>query len=830
MESVDSFGAWVRQQRRKLDLTQDELAQRAACSLSAVRKIESDERRPSRQVAEALADALNIPPSERPKFLKAARAALQGERLNDATTPAPVLPIAPPATVTAPAIHMPTPSTPLVGREAELARIAQLLAEPTCRLLTFVGLGGVGKTRLAIQAATTAATQSTTFGDGVYFVALAGVDAIAYLAPTIAKTLALPLAGAPDPQQQLLQFLRDRRLLLVLDNFEHLREGADWLAEVVQMAPGVKLVITSRQPLNLLGEWVFAVESLPIPSSVQESQLTHNSAIALFLQSARRISPQFALTAANQGALVRICQLVEGMPLALELAATWVRLLSCAEIVQELEQSLDFLAVTMRGIPDRHRSLRAVFDHSWRLLRTEEQQVLRRLAVFRGSFSREAIHSVTGASLPLLAGLMTQSLLQRTTGGRYYLHELVRQYAAEQLRLAGELSSVQRRHAEFFLNLVEPFNGTATVEERTFLHLYNQPWLVQIDQEQNNLRAVLAWSLSSQGDHMLGLRLAGALGHFWVVREQRTEGRQWLQQALDVATPSDIIEARARLGLGVLLHCLGELNPALQQLSAALALFRTWQKPWCIAYTLEMLARLYTEQGNDAQFIEVANESLVFFRTLDDRKGTADMLERLGSHAVGAGDYQGAMPILTECLALQRELQRPNRIASALNLLGMAAARQGDYAHALPLFAESLALYQQQNSKGGAAWVLHNLGYLAFKTNQLTQAVDHLRACLRLHYELPAKAGIAWDLEWLAVVATAQGRPQQAARFLGKAELLRAEAGSAISPMDQADYDFYRAQAAAQLGEQAWQAAWIAGARTPLEQMVETVLGDKPGV
>lgn len=826
MASRASFGAWVRQQRRNLDLTQDELARRAACSMSAIRKIENDERRPSRQVAEALADALAIPSAERPKFLNAARTALQVERLADAPTPAPALPTALPATVTALPIRVPTPSTPLVGREAELARIAQLLADPACRLLTLVGLGGVGKTRLAIGAATTAATQSTTFRDGVYFVALAGVDAVAYIAPTIAKTFQLSLAGAADPQTQVLQFLRDRRLLLVLDNFEHLREGAEWLAEVVQMAPGVKIVITSRQQLNLLGEWVFVVESLPVPTGLQESQLTANSAMALFLQSARRISPQFAVTAANQRAIVRICQLVEGMPLALELAATWVRLLSCDEIVQELEQNLDFLAVTMRDLPDRHRSLRAVFAHSWRLLSAEEQGVLRRLAVFRGSFSREAMHSVTGASLPLLAGLMTQSLVQRTTGGRYYLHELVRQYAGEQLQQAGELGSVQRRHAEFFLNVVEPVYSGETVEEKTFLHLYNQPWLIQIDQEQNNLRAVLAWSLSSQGDHALGLRLAGALGHFWMMREEWMEGWQWLQRALDVATPSDIIEARARLGLGVLLHCLGELKPALAQLTAALALFRTWQKPWCSAYTSEMLARLYTEQGDDVQFIAAANESLAFFRTAGDRHGMADILERLGSHAVGAGDYQGSMPILTECLALQRELQRPNRIASALNLLGMAAARQGDYTRASPLFQESLALYQQQNSKGGAAWVLHNLGCLAFKTDKLAQAADYLRACLRFHYELSAKAGIAWDLEWLAIVAVAQGRPQRAARLMGKAAVSRAEAGSAISPMDQADYDAYRAQAMTQLGEQAWQASWLAGEREPLAQMIETILAD----
>jgi len=352
-----SFGNWVRRQRKALDLTQPELAARVGCSVSAIFKIESDERRPSRQIAELLAKHLEMPVEQLDLFIKVARQEKTVDHLPPLSTPQPV-PGSNPVKA-----NLPIPLTSLIGREHEVRMVIQQIQDPSCRLLTLTGPGGVGKTRLALEVA------------------------------------------------------------------HRLHDGLELLDELLEHAPQVKLLTTSREQLNLRAEWAFEVQGLPVPSHIEMENLESNSAAALFVQRAKQTKMDFIPTRDDYSSIKRICQLVEGLPLALELAATWVRMLSAKEIAHEIERNIDFLTTIGRDVPQRHRSIRAVFEYSWNLLTEEERRILRQLAVFRGGFTREAAEGVASAVLSQLSALVDKSLLRHTNAptGRYDFHELIRQ-------------------------------------------------------------------------------------------------------------------------------------------------------------------------------------------------------------------------------------------------------------------------------------------------------------------------------------------------------------------------------------------------------------------
>src|SRR5262245_54888192 len=430
METETSFGAWIRRRRNALGLLQKELALQVGCSVPALQKIERDERRPSRSMAERLAEALDVPVDERTTFVQAARGERLVERLSARSQP-----VAAPAERRSPRtrLALPIPPTTLFGREQELTQISQLLQHPQCRLLTLIGPGGIGKTHLAIEAAT---QQQALFADGATFVPLAPLVGREQAITTIADSLGLVLYTASDRAEQLIAALHAKQLLLVLDNFEHLLAEASCIAlvrDLVRGAPQVKLLVTSREPLRIQAEWVLEVQGLPVPESAAPDALEASSAARLFLQRARQARVGFTLTDDDRQAVYEICQLVAGLPLGIELAAAWVATLSCREIAREIQRSLDFLAASARDVVDRHQSIRAAFDHSWKLLSAEEQRVLRQIAVFRGSFGRAAAEQVATTSLASLSTLVSKSLLRHTQDGRYELHDLVRQYALEHL-------------------------------------------------------------------------------------------------------------------------------------------------------------------------------------------------------------------------------------------------------------------------------------------------------------------------------------------------------------------------------------------------------------
>lgn len=516
-EFPSSFGEWLRGRRKALDLTQDELARRAGCSIFALRKIESGERRPSKQLAGLLANALEIPEEDRQTFLRVARGELNLERLRAPR------PDGKPAFLTHQPVshHLPLPPNPLLGRDHELAAMARIFNEPQCRLLTLTGMGGIGKTRLAIEFAS---LQRERFPAGIHYIPLASINSADLIVPAIAEVLGFSFSGPLDLQEQLFTYLShgiNQSALLLLDNLEHLlaksSAAAELVAEMLRRFPNIKFLCTSRERLNLHGEWIYELHGLPIPPSEFVDRVEDYSAAVLFKDRARQIHSEFELTEAEKPALARICHLVEGIPLAIELAAAWVGLLSCREIAEEIEKNIDFLAVSMRDVPERHRSLKATFEHSWRLLSDAEREVLRRLSVFHGGFDRLAAEKVAGATLPLLSLLVSKSLVKRTEDGRYNLHEVIHQFAFAHLREDEPCHlETRERHCEHYLKLASEY-------ERKLKSAFQQTAVHEMSVELDNMRAAWVWGINHEKFKALG-RAVRSFGWYFEVAGLIHEG------------------------------------------------------------------------------------------------------------------------------------------------------------------------------------------------------------------------------------------------------------------------------------------------------------------
>lgn len=427
--------------------------------------------------------------------------------------------------------------TSFVGRQHELATIAQRLADPACRLLTLLGPGGIGKTRLAWEVAR---LQQEIFDDGVFFAVLQPLSSPEFIVPTIMDAMQLQLSPTDEPKHQLLYHLRDKLLLLILDNFEHLLDGAELISEILAYAPRVKILVTSRERLNLVEEWVLNIEGLSVPYHDSENKIDEYEAVQLFVRSAERVNAGFLLTEAQKAAVTRICQLVGGMPLGIEMAAAWVRALTCEEIAAEIERSMDILATPARNVPPRHRNMRAALEHSWKLLPTIEQYVFKRLSVFRGGFTRDAAEAVAGASVWTLTALVDKSLLRVDASGRYHLQELLRQYAEEQLEISGELQDMQTRHAGYYATFLEQrWDGLRSQQQRQMLD--------NIDADLENVRK--AWQTMCQQRDAAGL--ARSAKSLWLAYDLRCRFQEMITlfgQAAD-ALRSSVPESNSVIGL-----------------------------------------------------------------------------------------------------------------------------------------------------------------------------------------------------------------------------------------------------------------------------------------
>ncbi len=714
--------------------------------------------------------------------------------------------------------ELPAPTTSFIGREREIRLLKQRLAEQ--RLVTIMGPGGIGKTRLAVQVAAELAAQVR---DGAFFVPLAPVSSPDLIIPAIAAALRVPLNPVEPPAVPLFRHLRDREILLVLDNLEHLIDGIDLLSDLLESAPRVRILTTSRERLHLRGEALLVLDGLQVPSPEDAGSGRRSCSILLFAERARLLDHSFTLTAENLPHVTRICQMVRGMPLGVELAAAWVRVISCQEIADSMAQHLDFLTTRGREVPERHRSLRSVFAHSWDRLSPKEQQAFARLSVFRGGFSREAAAAVADAGLPILTALLDKSLLRRSESGRFEAHELLRQYAAETLDQP-TLSSIEQAHATYMLTVAEKYipNAVGPRHDATFEHL---------TAEHDNLRIALEWALSN-GQAELALRISGLLWQFWWRRGHLTEGLRWLRRSLTLDETTSGTEQRkharaaALFATATLLLESGEPQ-ALGLATDSIRLFRELADEAGAAHALITLGHALRKRGSYVDATCCFEESLTIWQGLSDAEGISAAWIGLGLLAVSQGDYPTANERLTRVLTVQQQVGNQAGLALAKSLLGTAAMVAGEhqraesllrealdltpaadvYSRAMnlsllgelavvreelhqakPLLMEALALKRQAKLDGQVADTLLNLGCLARRTGSLAEGRMYCREVLSFLSRGGDRRNAVNGLILAASIAAAVGEPRRACRLLGAADSASAEIGYVINLAFQQEY------------------------------------------
>ncbi len=728
MLDENPFGRWLRRRRRQMDLTQQQLADRAACSLISIRKFEAGERRPSRELALLLATCLEIPASEQESFVALARG-LPTEL--DAAASAPTLTSSPTP------IPLPTPATPFVDRSTELTQIATLLADPACRLLTLVGFGGMGKTRLALAAAT---AQKDNFRDGVVFVSLATATEPSHLAPAIAQSLGLTLTGTADPAIQITRYLHNKQMLLLLDNFEPVSHGAERLSHWLHQVPHSKWLVTTRERLQLVEEWLLPVQGF--------AELA--SGVTLFVQSARRVQPHFSLTG-QETTVAHICQALGGMPLAIELAASWVAILTCEQILLQLEQPLDFLESYWRNTPERQRSLRHILNQTWHLLSAPEQNILQKLSVFQGGFAWTEAAVVAQANLPLLSALINKSLVTTDGRGRYNFHPLIRLYAGEYLAASGPETTIRRLHLETFTHLAE------TAEP----HLYGPDaivWFKRLAGEQGNFQAALTYAIE-QADGASALRLSNALWWFWFRRGQWREAEQWLTTTLELVESGDNpARGRALLYLSTCIALGGRYDAAAPLLIEALTLARRLEEGELLASALMVLGQALPD---GAQALATFAEAQAVWEQVKEKDEKPWVLAHLhylvGDRLRENGRYTEAEGPYRQSLALYRQMGNVDSITYPLGNLGRLALQQERLDEAAALLGESLTLARISGNRQGIADWLVPFGLVTLSLGDTASALSYLQEALVLHDEMENQRGRAETLIYLALAELVQG-------------------------------------------------------------------------
>ncbi|MCI0521576.1 MAG: tetratricopeptide repeat protein, partial [Chloroflexi bacterium] len=663
--------------------------------------------------------------------------------------------------------NLPLQPTPFVGREMELAEIRRLLDDPDCRLLTLVGLGGSGKTRLALQAA---AGWLDKMPDGVFFVPLASLSAAEFIVPAIVDALRLPLSQrGVEPQEVagetggalqalFLNYLRDKRLLLVLDNFEHLLEGAGLVEAILNSAPGTRLLLTSRERLGLRGEWALEVSGLPYPlADAALAAYQDYDAVQLFLQNARRSWLGFSPGQDDLAAVGRICRLVEGVPLGIELAATWIRALSPQEIAAEIENNLDFLHTTLRDVPPRHRSLRAVFAQSWALLSGDGRACFRKLAIFRGGFTRQAAGQVAGASLAALASLVDKSLLRRAPSGRYEMHELLRQFASERLNaVPRERDVLLERHSAHYLGLLQGLEADLKGKAQ-------KAALETLRQEIENVRQAWRWAVEqAKFAHLHAAAMSMFL--YFDIRSRFQEGAEMFSEIADAlsqrcASPADALAApdlHALLGLALMaqgwfVHFSSMLR-AKALYEAGLQRLEALPPGWELAFANVLIA-FSSDYINLEEVEQRLRVSVAIYRQGQDAWGEALALEALGS-ALAAARKEGAEQAVLKSLELRRQLGDLWGCTLALFTLARIAELEHELELAGERYRQSLDLRRGLGEdQAGVALCLNSLGRIACKGGRYEQARQAFGEGLRLAQDTGSRQYTADSLGGLGLTA-----------------------------------------------------------------------------
>ena len=693
--------------------------------------------------------------------------------------------------------NLPVQPTPLLGREEQLTAVCALLRHDEVRMVTLTGPGGIGKTRLAMQVA---AELVESFAAGVWFVRLSRLVDPALVVPTIAQTLGVKGQGSQPIAETLREHLAGRSLLLVLDNFEQVMGAASDMAALLAAGLGLKLLVTSRAPLHLRGEREYPLTPLSLPShSSPATDLSQYAAVALFIERAQAARPDFAVTAANTPAIAEICARLDGLPLAIELAAARVKVLPPEALLARLPAALKLLTGGARDLEERQQTMRAAIGWSEDLLAPEERVLFRRLAVFLGGCTLDAAETVCVApegtsplGLDVLDGLSTlveHSLVQQREEAsevRFGMLHVIREYALERLEASGEAGALRRAHASSVVALVEQSRSKQAGPEAA-------AWLDRLEREHDNLRAALAWA-RDRGEAELGLHLAGILGRFWKVRGHFREGRTWIEELLAVD------EGRADLATA---------HPQLAEI---------WARALLNGGALAM------EEGDYATGESWTNRARELALAAGDLAMARQALTNLGLVATQSGDPEGAAARYIESLELAREMGDQRGMATVLTNLGYVASLRGDPEEAEAFFTEGLALARQVGDRDQIALGLNNLGVSARKRGDVVQAEGLIHEALALYAELGNPGRCAMALESLAETAWVAGQGERAVRMLGAATALREAIGAPRSPQNQAEVEQLVAAGRAVLGDAAWEAAFAAGNALSFEQAIAEVL------
>jgi len=823
-EKFTTFGELLRFLRRKADLTQRELSITVGYSESQISRLEQNERAPEEAtLAARFVPALYI--EDEPQWV--ARLLELGAATHAHTSKADALQ---PIADAKPTPHnLPIQLTSFIGREKEIIEIKRLLSasEGSVRLLTLTGHGGCGKTRLALQSALSLLDG---FRDGVWLIELAPLTDPTLVPQTVATVLGLKEEAGRPLLSTLTDHLRGKKILLILDNCEHLVQASAQLADALLRAcPDVHILATSREMLGVAGERALVVPSLSMPTDFRNlkdfGSLTQYEAVRLFVERAVTVMPDFALTQENIVVVAQICQRLDGIPLALELAAARLRMLPVEQIAARLNDAFRLLTGGSRTALPRHQTLQALIDWSYELLTHTEQVVFRRLAVFAGGWTLEAAEAVCAGEeielnevFDLLAHLLDKSLAlaeEHSKTARYHMLETIRQYALMKLVVNGETDAVRHRHATYYLALAEAAeSNSASAKE----------WLDQIKIEYDNMRAALSWSQSAQGSAELGLRLASAISWFWN-NGYWSEGRGWLEGALAHAEEelADNTRLRAEIlrQLGAICALQGDYEVGEIYFAKCRKLFQELGDLLSSTYLLERLGWLAREHGDTTTARLRLEEALATFRKIGDKDHIATALNTLGEVLVMQEDAEGATRLLEESLILSREVRDLNGIGWALNHLGHVAQIQGDYERATQLHIESLPLFRETGPQWvGIPWAHQGLGETRLAQGNTTLAATHLAEALGLFHDLGDRMGVSWCLAGLAGVAAVDEEPERAAWLWGVAEALRQSIGAREAPASRATHERLKNEVRQQLGEDAFSAKWAEGQTASMEQAI----------
>ena len=729
------------------------------------------------------------------------------------------------------ASNLPNQRTALIGRDREIAAVKELLLRDDVHVVTLTGPGGIGKTRLGLQVA---AEVAQNFPSGVCFVPLATLSDATLIPPTIVQALDIRETGRQVTLESLKNHLQDLRtnLLLFFDNFEHLLPAAPLVSELLTMAPQLRVLVTSRAPLHIYGEREFPVPSLDLPnlqSSTSLRVLEKNPAVALFLERAVAVKPTFELTEENAVTVATICTRLDGLPLAIELAAARIKLLSPSAMQSRLESRLQLLTGGAKDLPERQQTLRGAIDWSYDLLSPAEQTLFRRVSAFVGGCTLEGVEAVCNTKRDLeldvldgMASLVDKSLVQQIEGrkaeSRFVLLDTIREYGLERLAASGEESATRRAHAAFCLVLAEDCASQAADPART-------EWVNSFEVEHDNFRAALEW-LTQTGNADWGLRLGAALFQFWDMREHLTEGRDRLGKLLRLESAAARSNSRARVvfAAGVLAGEQGDHSAACSLAQESLEIARELDDTRGVGIALNALAVMARDRGDLAASRSLLEQSLAVWRGLGDRVVEARSVSNLANIVKQQRDFALARSLYEDCLAIFRDLGDRNGMAWSLDYEGDIVHEQGDHVAARDLYEQSLAIFRQLGDKWGMAGCLADLGNLARDHGDYTASRGHYAESMKLFQELGQKRGMARLLDGFACWEAAQSKPERALQLAGAAAAMRHVLGTPLPLAEQAKLERTLEQARKSLPPAIAAAAWMDGWTTPADRAIEDAL------